>query len=127
MKVLGKLMSLALCTSTLANDGFEFYGGRKKRRTHGLNSVTQTKSRRNPHGEDDKPLRWDQATTMASEIHMSRDEAPPAPKIGLGRNTRRLLKGREEQLLMLPDRYSVLDFTNEEEKELTAESSWWGR
>ena len=123
------LLNLAtIISSTLANDGVEYYGGRRKRRTHGLNSATMDRAAK-MKGQ----VRYDRNTEESSEIVITRDDAPPPPKIEQSnrlRNAGRMMKDKTEELLMLPDRYSVLNFEKTdgvEEQELSVESSWWGR
>jgi hypothetical protein len=101
-----------LVSSTSANDGWEFQGGRKRRLTHGRNTVAN-----------------DQATLP--ELVVTRDEAPPAPKITSASSLRHSGDSHSNTLL-LPNTYSVLNFErNQDEEEAggqqQTESSWWGR
>ena len=116
---------LLLSSAAVANDGFEFYGGRKKRRTHGLNQATLGQAPKR-----DGQVRYDSSIEAPSEIYVGRDEAPPAPKIESTSRLRsaRNSKGKEDPILLLPDRYSVLHFDDiHTEEHLTLDSSWWGR
>ncbi|KAL7515739.1 hypothetical protein ACHAXN_012896 [Cyclotella atomus] len=77
-----------------------------KRRFLGLNSVTSY------HANKVKgQVRYDDAKETVSEIYIGRDEAPPAPKISNRlRRSRRFQEREDKLLMMLHDRYSVLDF-----------------
>lgn len=112
-----------LVSSSVASD-VEFYGGRKKQRRRGLNSAVKEHA---PISMG--KVRYDESTETDTEFLISRDEAAPAPKIESNFGLR---KGREVPL-MLPDRYSVLDFdtsSNDQEdvaEKPSVEASWWGR
>lgn len=109
--------------AAVANDGFEFHGGRKKRRTHGLNQALTSQAPRR-----DGQIRFDSYIEAPSQIYVGRDEAPPAPKVESRLRSARGSKRKEEDTLLLPDRYSVLNFEDIHRSEsLTLDSSWWGR
>ena len=133
---------LALITNSAAvalvdHDNWEFHGGMKKRRAHGLNLATKHSAPKNSNGGVD----FDEIAETQSEIIVTNDEAPEAPKVissYAGTNPHKRADSRsktKEELLLLPDRYSVLNFDAGEYSEDECDdnestntvNSWWGR
>ena len=112
---------LAISAALVDHDGWEFYGGRKKRRAHGLNRVTKDTAPVSHGG-----VAFDEETKIKLDFIVTSDEAPEAPKIQANsklRNVGSRIKSKEE-LLLLPDRFGVLNF---DPGFSNVDSSWWGR
>ncbi|KAL7546360.1 hypothetical protein ACHAWF_009699 [Thalassiosira exigua] len=107
----------------LDHDGWEFYGGQKRRQKHGLNRATADAAPRDNGG-----IRFDKAAPGADpDLLITNDEAPAAPVISP--NSRGVSTGRaraKKELLMLPNQHSVLNFGEKNENK-PVESAWWGR
>ena len=114
--IFGLAVLATLASSRVDHDGFEFYGGKKKKRRHGLNRATS-----DYHKDGKGKVRYDKkGPEIQTELVVTNDEAPPAPLVSSsvqfpsdGR-----LRNIHERLLL--PRYSVLDFESKKE-------SFWGR
>ncbi|KAL9181115.1 hypothetical protein ACHAXT_009920 [Thalassiosira profunda] len=111
---------IALSAASVDHDGWDFYGGRRVRRKHGLNRATADRAPRH-RGR----VRFDAPTPRNEpQLIVTADEAPPAQSYSP------VLRGSSdraraaEQILLLPDRYSVLDFDRDQGDDY---SSFWGR
>ncbi|KAL7542638.1 hypothetical protein ACHAXR_011968 [Thalassiosira sp. AJA248-18] len=112
-----------LVTSSVAivdHDEWEFYGGQRIRHKHGLNRATADNAPRT----SDNALRFDRSTPARTVTVVTNDEAPAAGTIPKLRISSDRVKSKEE-LLLLPDRYSVLSFDQNNAED--DDSSWWGR
>eukprot|EP00804_Cyclotella_cryptica_P029005 CCRYP_012402-RA/>CCRYP_012402-RA protein AED:0.42 eAED:0.42 QI:0/-1/0/1/-1/1/1/0/91 len=70
------LVSFAeLISSAVPNDGWEFQGGKWKRRTHGFTSATKEQAPRRKCA-----VHYKDKTKSITEISITNDEAPPALK-----------------------------------------------
>ena len=95
--------------------GWEFYGGQRRKHKHGLNRATSDAAPRT-NGN----LKFDLQQRENTDIIITNDEAPPA-KHAVVTSSNSRWKDKEE-LLLLPDRYSVLEFDSH-----SRDGSFWGR
>lgn len=124
------LVAIPFVSALVDHDGWEFHGGRKKRRTHGLNLATKDYAPRNSQGWVD----FDEKGEEKSDIVITNDEASPAPLVGSSYaneewNDARIKAKRQ---LLLQQKSSVLNFdaafeNNQASESIAAANSWWGR
>eukprot|EP00578_Thalassiosira_sp_NH16_P018356 CAMPEP_0181095702 /NCGR_PEP_ID=MMETSP1071-20121207/10652_1 /TAXON_ID=35127 /ORGANISM="Thalassiosira sp., Strain NH16" /LENGTH=448 /DNA_ID=CAMNT_0023178085 /DNA_START=696 /DNA_END=2042 /DNA_ORIENTATION=- len=114
------LINSAFVTSNLDHDFWEFHGGSRRRFKHGLNLATSSDAPQ----KDDCNVRFDKHIEIKPDLLVTNDEAPAAPAINPSRQISSDRVRSKEDLLLLPDRYSVLSFDSNQGDE---ESSFWGR
>ena len=95
------LINSAFVTSNLDHDFWEFHGGSRRRFKHGLNLATSSDAPQ----KDDCNVRFDKHIEIKPDLLVTNDEAQAAPAQISSDRVR-----SKEDLLLLPDRYSVLSF-----------------
>ena len=104
--------------------GWQFYGGKLRKHKHGLNRATSDVAPKSDNGK----IKFDIAPQPEDpDLLMTNDEAPPPAKhsqVAVATSSNSRWKDKEE-ILLLPDRYSVLSFNTQEYS--TETNSFWGR